>query len=231
VAPEEKIYITLHNTPKEWVKQYLETVDPYVDIRSYTGYPLESWYKAGNNFADLAEEVRKAGDQAWFYQNPNHPHYTAEWSRLANGLYMWILPMEVHIPFRYRVLRVQPFDFIHNMGYTVASPEDGVTPIPLRQWTAMRLGMQDCWLLCMLEDEIAKAGAGSAQARSAQAWLEEVRGLMPKPEEMSEGTNEEGYGSSSPLMMAFAERLEGKDFERVRRGTIERILELRRMGK
>ncbi len=230
VAPDEKIYITLHNM-RDNVRPFLDAVDPYVDIRSYTGYAMEIGYQSGVfDFPGLAEEIGKSGDKAWFYQNPNHPYYTAEWSRIVNGLYMWIIPMEVHIPFRYRTMRSPPFDFSHNMGYTVASPEDGVTPVPLRNWLGMRLGMQDCWHLCMLEDLIHKASPDSPPARAAQAWLEKVRALLPKPEELPAPTYGEGYGSSSPLLTKFAARLDGNDIEQIRRRTIKHILALQKPG-
>ena len=221
--PKQQVYITLHNIPRSWTREMLNRIDPYVDVRGYNGHGLELWIQGNHKFKRLAQEMKKTGDTAWMYHNPNRPYYVAKWSRIINGLFMWWAPVKVHIPFRYRTIREQPFKFIHNMGYTIASPEDGVTPIALRNWEAFRLGAQDVFYFAMLEELVNKAREKKLkEAARASLWLNKIQWLCPRAEDIQEMDN-----NRSPLIEKVAERLDGKELERIRHHTAELIINLR----
>lgn len=225
-VPEQRVYITLHTIPRPGVAEMTRELDPYMDIRCYNGHALDLWLQAGHTFAELGEELERSGDEGWMYYNPHRPFYTAKWSRVINGLYLWWSPLRVHCPFRYRTMRAYPLSFTHNMGYTVKSGHDGVTPVSTRQWEGYRLGMQDCTYFCMLQDLAARASeARPAAAAKAEMWLEHLRELMPASADIQE--IDEKACQDYPVVYTVASRLDGRALDDIRRRTAALIIELR----
>ncbi len=220
-APEQLVYITLHTMPRPWVPEATRRLDPYVDIRCYNGHALDLWIRAGHTFAELKAELARAGDEGWVYYNPHRPFFTAKWARIVNSLFLWWSPLRVNCPYRYRTMRSYPWKFIWNMGFTVMSVEDFKTPIATRQWEGFRLGAQDVWYICMLEDLIARAKAKRLrQAAAAEAWLQHLRGLMPQAPEI------QGIQNESPVVFETARRLDGAALEKLRLTTAQHIVAL-----
>lgn len=176
-VPEQRIYITMHTLPQDYVPGAIAELDPWMDLRCYHGYALDRYLQAGGT---------------------------------------------VHCPYRYRTMRSYPLPFIHNMAYTVPSPEDFVTPIATRNWEGFRLGAQDTWYFCMLEDLVAQARERGVDAAAAEAWLAELRALEPTSAEVQTVSRPE-Y-ENYPVISTLAERLTGADYERLRRTTAEHIV-------
>ena len=195
-----------------------------MDVRCYNGHALDLYIQAGGSWEALAEELEAADDEGWFYYNPHRVWFVAEWSRIINSTYFWTSPLTVHCPYRYRTMRTYPLPFIHNMAYTVMSPEDFVTPISTRNWEGYRLGAQDCWYTCMLEDLVAEANEEGVACDEAEASLAEMRDLMPTSDEVQEVAGED-Y-ANYPVVSNLADDLEGADYERMRRTTADHIIAL-----
>jgi len=229
-VPEQRIYITMHTLPVEYVPEATAQLDPWMDIRCYNGHALDLYIQAGGSWEQLAAELEEAGDEGWMYYNPHRVWYTAEWSRIINSVYFWTSPLTCHCPYRYRTMRTWPLPFIHNMAYTVMSPEDFVTPISTRNWEGFRLGAQDAWYFCMLEDLVQWARERGIDCGEAEAWLDEVRDLMPTSDEV-QSVSSKDY-AKYPVVSNMADDLAGADYERVRRRTADLIIELReRLGR
>ncbi|MGD9496271.1 MAG: glycoside hydrolase domain-containing protein, partial [Armatimonadota bacterium] len=111
-----RIYITMHMTPGRW-EQYMERSDPWIDIRCINGHSLEEWLHAGNTWKDLAELLQASGDAGWIYHNMRGSFFKAEWNRFINGLFMWVSPLEVHVPWMYYSYGGDPFDDTDADGY------------------------------------------------------------------------------------------------------------------
>ena len=224
-VPEQRIYITMHTLPQEGVPEATAQLDPWMDLRCYNGHALDLYIQAGGSWEALEQELAAAGDEGWFYYNPHRSWFVAEWSRIINSLYFHASPLTVHCPYRYRTMRTWPLAFIHNMAYTVPSPEDFVTPISTRNWEGFRLGAQDCWYYCMLEDLVTQARERGIPCADAEAWLAELRATVPTTEEVQEVSRRE-Y-SDYPVVSKLADDMAGADFERIRRRTAEQIVALR----
>jgi hypothetical protein len=225
-VPEQRIYITLHTLPREGVPELTEQLDPYMDIRCYNGHALDLWLQAGHTFDELGQQLEGAGDEGWTYYNPHRPFYTARWSRIINGLYLWWSPLRVHCPYRYRTMRTYPLSFIHNMAYSVKSLEDMKTPIATRNWEGYRLGMQDASYFCMLEDLVAQAEQqGKAEAQPARAWLQHLRDLQPTIEEIQDVPEDERR--NYPLVYTVAQRLDAAAMDELRLKSAQHIMALR----
>ena len=226
-VPEQRVYITLHTLPRPGVPELTRQLAPYMDIRCYNGHALDLWLQAGHSFKELGRELEQSGDEGWMYYNPHRPFFTAEWARIVNGLYLWWSPLRVHCPFRYRTMREYPLSFPHNMGFTVKSLHDLTTPIATRQWEGYRLGAQDAWYFCALEDLLASAGERTGtEVAAAREWVQYLRSLMPSTDEMQSIAEEQC--KDYPVLYTVAGRLDGAEFERLRLRTAEHILALRR---
>ncbi|MGC9317567.1 MAG: LamG-like jellyroll fold domain-containing protein [Armatimonadota bacterium] len=226
-VPDQRIYITMHTIPADYVPEATAELDPWMDIRGYNGHALDLWIQAGHSWEELAGVLEESGDEGWFYYNPHRVWYTARWSRIINGLYFHRTPLTVHCPYRYRTMRTWPLPFIHNMAYTVVSPEDLVTPIATRNWEGFRLGAQDAWYFCMLEDLVTQAQRREIDADEAEAWLAHVRDLVPTSPQVQEVSREE-Y-ANYPVVSNMADKLSGADLEQIRRTTAGHIVALREM--
>ena len=223
-VPEQRIYITMHTLPRDYVPGAIAELDPWMDLRCHNGHALDMYLQAGGSWQALGEELAAAGDEGWFYYNPHRAWFVAEWSRVINGLYFWTSPLSVHCPYRYRTMRSWPLPFIHNMAYTIMSPEDFVTPIATRNWEGFRLGAQDTWYLCMLEELVAQGTQRGIDCAAVRAWLDEVRAMMPTSDEVQAVSREE-Y-ANYPVVSTIADRLTGADYERLRGTTAEHIVAL-----
>ncbi|HUT87974.1 MAG TPA: hypothetical protein VMY37_00615 [Thermoguttaceae bacterium] len=225
-VPEQRVYITLHTLPRPGVPEATRKLDLQVDVRGYNGHALDCWIQAGHTWDELAQTLKESGDEGWMYYNPHRPFYTAKWARIINGLYLWWSPLRVHCPYRYRTMRTYPLSFTHNMAYSVPSPDDLGPPIATRQWEGYRLGAQDAWYFSMLEDLVTEAQERALpHAASARQWLEHLRELMPKAEQIQDMPDDER--KNYPVVLTVASRLSGDQLEEVRLRTAEHIVSLR----
>lgn len=234
-VPELRMYITIHNRPTAEIAKATASVDPYVDIRCYNGHSMDDWLRAGHTFAELSAELRRSGDEAWMYYNIRGSCFTPEWTRLVNGVYLWMSPLRAHVPWMYHHVTGNPLDDTdgprirgHDFGYAVPSPLDGMTPVPTRHWEAYREGIDDLRYISLLEDLIRQVQPKSPQAAErAQAWLAELRGLMPKlPDDIQDIEGE------SPVLIWLSRKYGGDDYQRWRRRTADEIVRLlRHLGR
>ena len=224
-VPEQRVYITLHTLPYDYVPVATAKLDPQMDIRGYNGHALDCWIQAGHTWGELEDALEESGDEGWMYYNPHRPFYTAKWSRIINGLYMWWSAVRVHCPYRYRTMRTYPLSFSHNMAYSVRPMEDLVTPLATRQWEGFRLGAQETWYFCMLEDLVAEAEErGIEEAKPAREWLDRLRSTMPTAGEIQDMPDDER--KNYPVVLTMASRLDGGAMEGIRRKTAGHIVEL-----
>ncbi|NOZ23390.1 MAG: hypothetical protein GXP25_20135, partial [Planctomycetes bacterium] len=54
-----RIYITLHNSPRESIPELTQQLMPYVDVRCYNGHAMDNWIKAGHSFEELAKDLKE----------------------------------------------------------------------------------------------------------------------------------------------------------------------------
>jgi len=227
-VPGYRIYITMHNMPRPGVEEMTREIAPFVDIRCYNGHTMDDWLREGHTFDELAQTLKQSGDEAWIYYNIRGIIVNPEWIRIINGLYMWLGPFKVHVPWIYQSYKGDPFDDTdgpvekgHDFGYAMPSAEDGITPVPTRHWEAFREGVDDIRYLCLLEDLVEAARKTAPdKAKAAQAWLDEMRAMMPKDVSKIEG--------ESPLLIAISQKFTGEDYQRLRRRTAEEIGKLMR---
>ncbi|MBM4083068.1 MAG: DUF4091 domain-containing protein, partial [Planctomycetes bacterium] len=216
------------NMPRPGVEEMTREIAPFVDIRCYNGHTMDDWLREGHTFDELAQTLKQSGDEAWIYYNIRGIIVNPEWIRIINGLYMWLGPFKVHVPWIYQSYKGDPFDDTdgpvekgHDFGYAMPSAEDGITPVPTRHWEAFREGVDDIRYLCLLEDLVEAARKTAPdKAKAAQAWLDEMRAMMPKDVSKIEG--------ESPLLIAISQKFTGEDYQRLRRRTAEEIGKLMR---
>ncbi len=229
-VPGLRIYQTLHTTPGSGYEGNMAAIDPFVDVRCYNGHALDSWIQSGHTFDELADELRRSGDEAWIYYNARGTHVTAEWMRIINGLYMWWGPLRGHCVWTYQSYKGDPFDDTdgprlrgHDFGYALPSPEDGITPVPTRLWEAYREGIDDMRYIATLEREIARVKPiDPAAVREAEEWLATLRAMVPTAEQMKDIELE------SPVLVAISEAMTGDDYQKLRYTTAQHIVQLRR---
>jgi len=226
-VPRLRVYITLHNSPRPGVEEMLRRCDPYVDVRCYNGHAMDDWIRAGGTFEELEGQLKRAGDEAWVYYNIRGAFFKPEWTRLVGGLYMWVSPLRVHVPWMYYSYSGNPLDDTdgsrlhgHDFAYAVPDPSDPTRMISTRHWEAYREGIDDAGYLCTLEDLIAEQ-PGTPQASAARAWLAQLRSLVtPKPAELKSIEKE------SPILILLSEKFNAADYRRIRRQAAEHIVRL-----
>jgi len=175
-VPEARLYITFHNRPG--VEHLIQAIDPYVDIRCCHGHSMDEWLSAGHTFADLATELRDAGDEAWCYYNPREIAVNAEWERICNGFWLWLSPITTHCPWAYNSYQGDPLDDEDGYDYVYAFPVDDKI-VPTRMWEGYREGIDDMRYLSTLEQCIREAHGRSTKAvTTARAWLDGLRDTL-----------------------------------------------------
>jgi len=223
-VPDFRVYITMHNKPAEVVEELTREIDPYVDVRCYNGHCMDEWLQAGHTFDELAEQLRKTGDEAWIYYNIRGSFFLAQWMRIVNGLYMWLGPFKVHCPWMYHSYQGDPFDDTdgprlrgHDFAYAVPDPADGKTPVPTRHWEAYREGVDDMRYIAMLEDLI--AGRNDKPAQDARKWLDSIRAGIPWGDVAA-------IEEESPVLIAVTRKFSGDDLQKMRYTTARHIIKV-----
>jgi hypothetical protein len=194
-----QFYITFHTT-KEKYEEWRKTIAPYVDLRNYAGYPFEWWLARGHTMDEKRRELAASGDKAWFYHNFIWRAWNPEWSRIINGLFLWVSPFEVHCPdceqWIARPGRIgNPYDETTGRSASYAmflpDPEDPDLLVPTLLWECAREGFDDVRYFATLESLIQeKSDRKPAEAAKAKQFLarlravvEEARQGKPKPKD------------------------------------------------
>lgn len=228
-VPQLPMMITLSHDPTPRVARMLDRVGPYVNIRSYSGYTVGDWLRAGHTFGELATELKNEGDVGWVYYNVRGAFFRPVWTWLVNSYYMWMSPFKAHVPWIYYHVHGNPLDDTdgpvvrgHDYGYAVPSPNGGKTIISTLDWEAYRDGIQNIRYLAMLDSLTRKARTEAPSAAAgAEAWLKRLHGYMPKlPRAIS------GIRGESPVLRWFANKYSGKDYEAWRKRTADEIMKL-----
>ena len=211
--------VTVYQTIRADAPEMMREADPYIDVRCYNGHNMDEWVSAGHSFDELAAELEAAGDDAWVYYNPRSVDVTPEWTRISNGLYMWLTPFKLHTPWIYNSYGSDPFDAEdgHDFGYAFPSPEDG-GPVPTRLWEAFREGVDDLRYIYTLEQLIA-ANEGDAKAVAAQEYLDSLRARLQGVKLKKE---------PSAVVKAWSEELGPEDWVEIRTSLAEHIEALSR---
>lgn len=254
-VPEVRLYITF-NTVRDESDAMRRELDPFVDLRCNHGYSFEWWLSRGHTMDEYEAELRAGGDEAWFYHNARGVHWTPEWSRIINGLYLWASPFTSHCPWIYQSYAGNPFDDTdgpiakgHDWVLSAPGPDDPADLVPTRCYEAMREGFDDLRYLAALEAAIETARAGRpSEAAAAQAFLERVRGMIrgarPGPADAAPrpapsggaidadtglimGQGTVGSALEAPLIHAIAARIAAEDWRRMRREIADWIVRLR----
>lgn len=221
-----RIYITMHMTPGRW-EEYMERSDPWIDIRCINGHSLESWLHSGHDWDDLGEMLAASGDDAWMYHNMRGSFFRAEWNRFINGLFMYVSPIEVHVPWMYYSFGGDPFDDTDSerfdFGYAFPMPGNPTQLISTLHYEAFREGYDDMRYLKTLEAVMAQAREQGIDVSAAQAWLDQVPTLLPQlPEDIQD------IDLESPYSVAAERRFSGADYDAIREQTAQHIIALQR---
>ena len=218
------LYITHHTQPGGW-ETSMEKADPYIDIRCMNGHSLETWLQAGNDWETMAELLEQSGDSGWIYHNMRGAFFRPEWNRFINGLFMWVSPLEVHIPWMYYSVAGDPFDDTdsqrYDFVYAVPMPGDPTTLVSTLHWEAFREGYDDMRYIVTLEETIKAAKAKGVATAEAEAWLDEMRAMLPQlPDDIA------AVEVESPYTALVTERFCGVDYDRLRRQTALHAIKL-----
>jgi len=247
-APEAKLYITFH-TRGEKAEAWRKELDPFVDLRCNHGYTFEHWLAAGHTMDEYEAELKASGDEAWFYHNARGTYWTAEWSRIINGVYLWASPFTSHCPWTYQAYHENPFDDTdgpamkgHDWGLSFPGITDPADLIPTRCYEAMREGADDLRYIATLEKAITNARVSAAGAQQClDRWRNLIRNALPATQATSRADvtkavdadtglimGEAGIGSAaeSPLIHALARRFSGEQWQQMRREIADWILKL-----
>lgn len=248
-VPEVPLYITF-NTRSGEEDALRRELDPLVDLRCHHGYTFEHWLARGHTMDEYEAELAASGDIAWFYHNARGPYWTAEWSRIINGVYLWASPFAAHCPWTYQRYFENPFDDTdgpatrgHDWGLSFPGPENPADLVPTRCYEAMREGWDDLRYLATLEHAIATAPPERAsKAAGARRFLDSWRGLIrharPATPADSEtpgdavdldtgllmGRGASGTAQESPLILALSARFRGEQWQQMRRDLASWIL-------
>jgi len=219
-----RIYITMHTRPGAW-EPYIERADPWIDVRCHNGHSLETWLHAGNTWEDFAKILTDAGDDGWIYHNMRGAFFRAEWNRFINGLFMWVSPLEVHVPWMYYSYGGSAFDDTDSdrfdFGYAFPNPDDRTQMLSTLHYEAFREGCDDIRYIATLEQAIAKAKARGVGASAARAWLAQIKALLPQLPQDIKDINVE-----SPYTVAATRRFSGADYDTIRGQTARHIIAL-----
>ncbi len=130
---------------------------------------------AGQVSPQVRNKLKEHGCELWNYSCQNHGTTNWPFNRFYAGIYTWALNLKGNFFWAY-------FDDHHaweakrDTAFCWVLPSEG-GPVPSVAWEARREGVEDYRTLRLLERRIA-AGQGSAVAREASAWLDEIRGRV-----------------------------------------------------
>lgn len=230
-VPSLRVYITMHNRPLAQVEEMFRRANPFVDVRCYNGHTMDTWIQAGHSFGELADELKRSGDEAWTYYNIRGSFFQPKWVRMINGFYLWISPLKANMPWTYYATSGNPLDDTdgpttrgHDFVYAVPDPEDPSRLVSTRHWEAFREGADDMRYLLTLEELIAEQPA-APEAVAARAWLDRLRTeLTPDPKRL------QAIDKESPILVDWSGWLDGKRFRQFRREAAEHIAALEKLA-
>ncbi len=219
-----RLYITIPYSPGRW-EDKMEQADPWIDVRCINGHSLESWLQAGNDWDDMAQHLAEAGDEAWIYHNMRGSFFRAEWNRFINGLFLWVSPIEVHVPWMYYRYGGNPFDDTDaegfDFGYAFPHPDDPTLLISTLHYEAFREGYDDMRYIRTLEETMKQARAAGVDVSEAQAWLGRIKSMLPQiPEDI------EDVDLESPYSVAAQRSFSGADWDAMPDQTARHIMKL-----
>jgi hypothetical protein len=167
----------------------------------------------------------ESGDVAWIYHNQRGSFFRAEWNRFINGMFMWVSPLEVHVPWMYYSFGGNPFDDTDDerfdFGYAFPHPDDPTLLISTLHYEAFREGYDDMRYIRTLEETMAEARAEGVDVSDAEAWLDEMQSMLPRiPEDIAEIELE------SPYTVAATRSFTGADWDAMREQTAQHIIAL-----
>lgn len=173
-VPEVKLYITF-DTLQEVKESWRETLDPYMDLRGNHGTSFEMWLMRGHTMQEYKRELSNSGDKAWFYHNQTGIHWTSKWSRIINGIYLWVSPFDAHVPYIYQTYFENPFDDTdgpeitgHDYGFAFPSAAGAHEIVPTRTYEAMREGWDDLRYISTLENLMDKTPASTTVSKAKE---------------------------------------------------------------
>jgi len=174
----------------------------------------------------MAQMLAASGDEAWMYHNMRGSFFKAEWNRFINGMFMWVAPIEVHVPWMYYSIGGNPFDDTdsdhYDFVYAVPDPNDPTRMISTTHYEAFREGYDDMRYIKTLEATMAEARAAGVDVSEAQAWLTKMASMLPQlPQDI------QGIELESPYSVAAADSFTGADWDAMREQTAQHIIELR----
>ncbi len=216
-VPEQRLYITFHSRPQPAVAAMTQRIDPFVEVRCYHGHSLDEWVASGHTWAELGEQLRQAGDEAWCYYNLRGASEPPEWARLTNGYWLWLTPCTTHVPWAYNSWAGDPLDDEDGYDFGYAFPV-GDQLIGTRQWEAYREGIDDVRYLSTLERLVTQpAPAQEAAAAAAREWLDRLRGRL---------TGQPLQPEQSAVVKALSTAFSGADYHAWRREAAGHIARL-----
>ncbi len=221
-----RLYMTIHMLPGRWEKPMAQS-DQFIDVRCINGHSLDEWLKSGHTFDDLARILQKSGDEAWIYYNMRGSFFLPEWNRIVNGLYMWLSPIRVHVPWMYYAFGGNPFDDTdsprYDFGYAFPSPNDPTRLISTLHWEAFREGYDDMRYLHTLQSLIAEASRRGTDTSAARNFLSQLKASLPRiPDDIAH------IDLESPVLVAISRKFSGRDYDSFRRQAAEHIIRLQR---
>ncbi len=252
--PAAKLYITFHTLRDQndaWRKEF----DPFVDLRCNHGYSFEQWLARGHTIDEYEQELNSSGDEAWFYHNARGTYWTAEWSRIINGIFLWAGPFSAHCPWTYQAYFENPYDDTdgpeskgHDWGLSFPGSDDPAELVPTRCYEAMREGGDDLRYIATLENAIEAASPRDPRASAeSRRFLDDLKAMIrrakttgpmpaatPSPASgaidadtgLIMGQGAIGTPGESPLTHALATRFDGDHWQSLRRDIAQRIIKL-----
>jgi hypothetical protein len=208
---DQQVYITIDSGEPEKMAQ----IDPFVDIRCYHGQKLDQDYTSATSYDSLGHELAVAGDQAWAYHNIVRADITPEYTRLANGYWLWRTPVSVHVPWTY-------FDGDQNglVGvregraeapyFAFAAPHpDTMAMVSTLDWECYREGYDDLRYLTTLEQAVTAAVDPTDQAvEQARALLHSWWDRDPRVASQAAALTAADYAQRRQQMAALIEQLQ-----------------------
>ena len=154
-------------------RQYMRNTTAISDYAA-TAYAdlIDVWTVNGGRVTpDLRELAKEKGAEVWTYDCNHRGRGNSTRARFYAGLYTWALDLKGN--FHWCYTEGYGWEGNHYATFNFVLPSDG-GPVPSVAWEARREGVEDYRLLRLLEARIA-AKAGTAEAKKAETWLDEIR--------------------------------------------------------